>query len=65
MPVSRRFSAHPATPTRWSDVDVRARNVMERMISRCKQFRGLATRYVKVADTYRSLWGIAGTIPWL
>jgi transposase len=43
----------------------RRRNVVERLINRCKQFRGLATRYEKLADSYRTLWVIVGTILWL
>ena len=43
----------------------RRRNVVERLIARCKQFRGLATRYEKLADTYRTLWVIVMTILWL
>lgn len=43
----------------------RQRNIVERLINRCKQFRGLATRYEKLADSYRTLWVIVGTILWL
>jgi transposase len=43
----------------------RRRNVVERLIARCKQWRGLATRYEKLADTYRTLWVIVCTILWL
>lgn len=43
----------------------RQRNVVERLIARCKQFRGLATRYEKLADSYRTLWVIVGIILWL
>ncbi len=43
----------------------RQRNRVERLINRCKQFRGLATRYEKRADSYRALWLIAMTILWL
>jgi len=43
----------------------RRRNVVERLINRCKQFRSLATRYEKRADSYRTLWVIAMTILWL
>jgi transposase len=43
----------------------RRRNVIERLINRCKHFRGLATRYEKLADTYRTLWVIVITILWL
>jgi transposase len=43
----------------------RRRNVIERLINRCKQFRSLATRYEKLADSYRCLWIIVMTILWL
>jgi transposase len=43
----------------------RRRNVVERTIARCKQFRGLATRYEKLADSYRTMWLIVCTILWL
>jgi transposase len=37
----------------------------ENLIARCKQFRSLATRYDKLADSYRTLWVIAATLLWL
>ena len=43
----------------------RQRNRVERLINRCKQFRSLATRYDKRADSYRTLWVIAATLLWL
>lgn len=43
----------------------RQRNRVERLINRMKQFRRLATRYDKRAETYRTLWIIAATILWL
>jgi len=43
----------------------RQRNIIERTIHRCKQFRGLATRYDKLAATYRTIWLIVCTILWL
>jgi len=43
----------------------RERNRVERLIGRCKQFRSLATRYDKRAESYRALWVIACTILWL
>jgi len=43
----------------------RLRNRVERLINRCKQFRSLATRYDKRADSYRTLWVLAATILWL
>ncbi len=43
----------------------RRRHCVERLINRCKQYRGLATRYEKLAESYRALWVIAATILWL
>ena len=43
----------------------RLRARVEQGINRCKQYRSLATRYDKRADSYRTLWVIAFTILWL
>ena len=43
----------------------RARNRVERLIGRCKQFRRLATRYEKRAENYRAMWVIAAILLWL
>lgn len=43
----------------------RLRARVEHTINRCKQFRSLATRYDKSADSYRALWTIAMTILWI
>jgi transposase len=43
----------------------RLRNRVERLINRCKQYRSLATRYEKRAESSRTLWVIAATIRWL
>ena len=43
----------------------RLRNRVERLIARCKQFRSLATRYDKRAESYRALWVIAMLILWI
>jgi transposase len=43
----------------------RRRNRVERLINRCKQFRSLATRYDKRADSYRTLWVLAAILLWL
>ncbi|HEY7060254.1 MAG TPA: IS5/IS1182 family transposase, partial [Chloroflexota bacterium] len=36
-----------------------------RLINRCKQYRSLATRYDKRAQSYRALWLIAFTMLWI
>lgn len=43
----------------------RARNLVERLINRCKQFRRLATRYEKRAENYRAVWVIAAILLWI
>jgi transposase len=43
----------------------RLRARVECLINRCKQYRSLATRYDKRAQTYRALWTIAMTILWI
>ena len=43
----------------------RLRNRVERLINRCKQFRSLATRYDKRAESFRALWMIAFTMLWI
>jgi transposase len=43
----------------------RQRERVERLINRCKQYRSLATRYEKRAESYRALWTIAMTILWI
>ena len=43
----------------------RARNLVERLINRCKQFRRLATRYEKRAENYRAMWIVAAILLWL
>ena len=43
----------------------RRRHLVENLIARYKQFRSLATRYDKLADTYRTLWVIAATLLWI
>jgi transposase len=41
------------------------RNVVERMINRLKQWRGLATRYEKRAVNYRAMLVLASVVLWL
>lgn len=43
----------------------RLRARVECLINRCKQFRSLATRYDKRAQSYRALWTIAMILLWL
>ncbi len=43
----------------------RARNRVERLINRLKQWRRLATRYEKRAAYHQAMWVIAATLLWL
>ena len=43
----------------------RARNRVERIIGRCKQFRCLAARYEKRTENYCATWVIAAILRWL
>ena len=60
----------PPHPTRkhphaYDKVAYRARNVVERMFCRLKDFRRLATRYDKRADTFLSaVFLVAAVIRW-
>ena len=43
----------------------RRRHLVENLFARFKQFRALATRYDKRADSFRTAWVIVATILWL
>jgi transposase len=43
----------------------RQRHRIENLFARCKQFRALATRYDKRADSFRTAWVMVMTILWL
>ena len=43
----------------------RRRHLIENLIARCKQFRALATRYDKRAESFRTAWVMVMTILWL
>ena len=51
--------------TPWDGVrNYKARNLIERMFCRLKDFRRIATRYDKRADTFMSAVFIAATLIW-
>ena len=59
----------PPNPTRkhpaaYDHIAYRARNLIERMFCRLKDFRRLATRYDKRVDIYLSSVFLAATITW-
>ena len=43
----------------------RRRHLVENLIGRFKQFRSLATRYDKLAESYRTFWIIAAILLWI
>ena len=43
----------------------RRRNVVERLVNRLKQYRRVATRYEKRADTYQAFVVLAAIRTWL
>ena len=50
---------------RFDRAAYRLRHRVERLIARCKQFRSLATRYDKRAESYRARWVLAMIILWI
>ena len=61
--IARLRTEHRTGPFDRAVYRLRAR--VECLINRCKQFRSLATRYDKRAQSYRALWTIAMTILWI
>ena len=49
----------------FDQVAYRARNVVERLINRLKQWRRIAPRYEKRAVTYLAMLTLAAILPWL
>ena len=52
-------------PVRYDHETYKGRNVVERSFVRLKQWRGLATRYDKLAIVYRAAAVLAAVITWL
>src|SRR5450830_1360763 len=52
-------------PVTYDHVTYKGRNVVERSFARLKQWRGLATRYDKLAIVYRAAALLAAVITWL
>jgi len=60
---------HPAqsnakTPHTYDQKAYRSRNLIERMFCRLKDFRRIATRYDKRADTFLNAIFLAATLVW-
>jgi transposase len=51
-------------PIGWDRDDYRGRNVIERRFANLKQWRGIATRYDKLAIVYRAAAVLNGVIAW-
>ena len=60
----RKGSAGGRPPPFDTDATYKARNVVERSFNRIKQWRGLATRYDKLAITYRAGALIHACLTW-
>jgi transposase len=61
--IPRKSNEHRTGP--FDRTSYRARNKIERLINRYKQFRRIATRYEKRAANYRAMWLIAAIVLWL
>lgn len=61
----RNRGSHGGRPVGLDAESYRGRNVIERGYSDVKQWRGLATRYDKLALTYRAGTVLRATIQWL
>ena len=60
----KRRGTRGGRPPRFDATDYRNRNVIERRFCHLKQWRGLATRYDKLATTYRSAVVLNAVIAW-
>jgi len=61
--IPKLSSEHPTGP--FDRDTYHRRHLVENLIARCKQYRALATRYDKRADSFRTAWVIVMTILWL
>ena len=60
----RRRGSRGGRPPVFDEVDYRGRNVVERRFCHLKQWRGLATRYDKLAIVYRAAAVLNAVIAW-
>jgi transposase len=63
LTIPKLSSEHRSGP--FDRATYRRRHLIENLFARCKQYRALATRYDKRADSFRAAWVIAMTILWL
>jgi len=60
----KRRGSRGRRPVGYDPIDYKNRNVIERGFCRLKQWRGLATRYDKLAIVYRSAVVLNAVIAW-
>ena len=53
------------TPRTYDDFLYKERNVIERMVGKMKHFRGIATRYNKLAVSFMAFLQLAAILLWL
>ena len=61
--IPKRSTEHRTGP--FDRATYHRRHLVENLFARCKQFRALATRYDKRAESFRAAWTIVMTILWL
>lgn len=61
----KRRGSRGGRPVTYDPIDYKNRNVIERGFCRLKQWRGLATRYDKLAIVYRAAVVLNAVIAWL
>ena len=60
----QRRGSRGGRPPKFDPLDYRGRNVIERRFNAIKQWRGIATRYDKLATVYRSAVVLHAVITW-
>ncbi len=63
--VILRQKREPRRGVRFDRAAYRERNIVARTINRLKQYRAIATRYEKLAETYHALLTLAAILAWL
>ncbi|WP_431972530.1 transposase, partial [Nocardia sp. bgisy134] len=61
----RRRGRTGGRPPTFDPTAYRRRNVVERCFNRLKQYRAIATRYDKTAQSYRGMLDLATLLIWL
>ncbi len=61
----KRHGSKGGRPPAFDTADYEGRNVIERGFNNTKQWRGLATRYDKLATAYRGAAILRAITPWL